>query len=204
MKEILLATNNEGKVERYRKLLTAAGVVVALHTPRELGIEEVDVVEDGKTLRENAEKKARGYLGKTSLPILANDTGFWVDGEGLVAAPKRTALGEKNETQLTQKEITRHLVEFWKGIARKHGGKVNAAWIEEFILLDPDGTIHNADSRRDVVLSDTEFGVVHVQMPVRTLYICKATNKPAAQQTDEEELLEMQPVVEALKKVLEI
>ncbi len=202
MKKIFLATNNEGKVERFRKLLAATGVAVKLHTPRDLGIEMIDVVENGKTLAENAEIKARAYFGEVSFSILANDTGFWVEGEGLVHTPKRTALGEKAEVGLTQEEIAEHLVAFWKGIAKKHGGKVDAAWIEEFVLLDPDGTLHTAESKREVVLTDTEFGEAHIQMPVRALYISKTTNKPAILHTDEEELLEMQPVTDALRKLL--
>lgn len=202
MKKIFLATNNEGKVERFRKLLAATGVVVELYTPRDLGIEAIDVVENGKTLAENAEIKARAYFGKVSFPILANDTGFWVEGEGLVHTPKRTALGKKDEAELTQEEIAGHLVEFWKGIARKHGGKVDAAWVEEFVLLDPDGALHTAESRREVILTDTEFGEAHIQMPVRALYISKTTNKPAILHTDAEELWEMQSVINALVQVL--
>lgn len=202
MKKIFLATNNEGKVERFRKLLATTGVAVKLHTPRDLGIEAIDVVENGKTLAENAEIKARAYFGEVPFSILANDTGFWVEGEGLVHTPKRTALGEKDELELTQEEIAKHLVEFWKGIARKHGGKVDAAWVEEFVLLDPDGTLHTAESKREVVLTDTEFGEAHIQMPVRALYISKTTNKPAILHTDAEELWEMQPVTDALRKLL--
>lgn len=202
MRKIFLATNNEGKAERFKKLLAATGLVVEFYTSRDFDIEVIDVVENGKTLAENAEIKARAYFGKTTLSILANDTGFWVEGEGLVSAPKRTALGEKAEADLTKEEIARYLVEFWKEIARKHGGKVDAAWVEEFVLLDPDGTLHTAESRREVILTGQEFGEAHVQMPVRALYISKITNKPAAQHTDEEELLEMQPVIDALVKVL--
>lgn len=202
MKKIFLATNNEGKVERFRKLLAATEREAELQTPRDLGIEMIEVVEDGKTLHENAEIKARAYFGKVTLPILGNDTGFWVEGEGLVHTPKRTALGEKAEADLTREEIARHLVEFWKGIAKKHGGTVDAAWVEAFVLLDPDGTLHTAESRREVILTDREFGEAHIQMPVRALYISKTTNKPAIQHTDEEELLEMQPVIDALIQVL--
>ncbi len=203
MKKVFLATNNGDKVERYRKLFASAELDVELCTPRDLGIEAIEVVEDGETLAENAEKKARAYFGKVDLPILANDTGFWVEGEGLVSAPKRAALGEKNEAELTQEEIAKHLVEFWKDIARKYGGRVNAAWVEAFVLLDPNGTLHTAKARREVILTETEFGVPHVQMAVRALYISQVTGKPAAEHTAQEELLEMQPVQDALMKILQ-
>jgi len=69
-------------------------------------------------------------------------------------------------------------------------------------LIDPSGTIHEAESRREVILTDQEFGEGHIQMPVRALYISKTTNKPAIQHSKEEELLELKPVTDALLDVL--
>lgn len=202
MKEILLASNNKGKVERFRNLVAQISADIKIYCPEDLHIEVLDTEETGKTLAENAEIKARAYFGKTDLPILSNDTGFFVEGEGLVEAPKREALGGMDEKTLTKEEIANRLLDFWKGIAKKHGGKVGAAWIEEFVLLYPDGTMKRSESRRDVILTDTEFGNGHIQMPVRALYISKTTNKPSIQHTPEEEVLELQPITDALKKIL--
>lgn len=201
-KKILLATNNEGKVERFEKLLEHAGVDVAIRLPKDFGLERINPTEDGKTLAENAEIKARAYFGKVGIPILANDTGFWVEGEGLVDAPKRTALGGDDERKLSKKQIADVLLDFWKGVARKHGGKVNAAWEEAFVLLKPDGDMLTSSSRREVILTDKVFGDPHIQMPVRCLYISKTTGKPAIQHTDQEEFFEMKPVTDALCALL--
>lgn len=201
-RKIFLATNSDGKVQRFKKLLKSTELDIELYTPKDFGLEGIDVVENGETLAENAELKARAYVGKVKFPILANDTGFWVEGEGLVHTPKRTALGSKKEEDLTKEEIAESLLEFWKGIAEKNGGRVDAAWIEEFVLLDLDGTLHTAESKREVILTDQEFGKAHIQMPVRALYISKTTNKPAIQHSEEEELQEMKPVINALSKLL--
>jgi len=201
-KKIFLATRNEGKIQRFRNLLEHTSLDIESYTPGDLHLENIEAEESGDTLAENAEIKARAYFGKVDMPILANDTGFWVEGEGLVYAPKRRALGEKNENGLTKGEIAKALLEFWKGIARKHGGEVNAALIEAFVLLDPDGRLHRAESRREVTLTDHAFGEAHIQMPVRALYISKTTNKPAIQHNKEEELLELKPVTVALSKIL--
>ena len=201
-RNILLSSNNEGKLKRFRMLLESAGMDIKIVTPREAGIKEIHIEETAETLAENAELKARAYFGKTEMPILANDTGFWVEGEGFVIAPKRIALPESNTTNLTQDEIADHMLTFWKNIATKHGSSVPAAWIESFVLLLPDGTTRVAESRRDVILTDTVFGVPHAQLPIRALYISVATGKPALSHTKEEELLEMTPVAEALKEVL--
>jgi hypothetical protein len=202
MKRILLATNNEAKVERFKKLLNQAGADIELSTPQELGIEVLSIEETGETLDENAEIKARAYLGKTNLPILSNDTGFYVEGEGLINAPKRAALGGISEQGMTKEEIANQLLSFWKNVAKKHGGKVDAAWLEAFVLLNPDGSVKRSGSRREVILTDQEFGKAHIQMPVRALYISKITSKPSIQHTYEEHVLEMKPVTDALREVL--
>ncbi len=201
-KKIFLATHNEGKIQRFKNLLEHTGLDVEIYTPKDLGLENIEAEENGKTLAENAEIKARAYFGKVDMPILANDTGFLVEGEGFVDAPKRKALAETDEKSSTKEEIAKALLEFWKGVARLHGGKVDAAWLEAFVLFDPDGKIHTAESKREVILTDQIFGEAHIQMPMRALYISKITNKPAIQHTKEEELLELKPVTDALSKVL--
>lgn len=202
MKKLFLATNNAGKVERFRNLIKNAGLETEIYTPKDFGLERINPEENGKTLAENAEIKARAYLGKVDMPIISNDTGFYVDGEGLVDAPKRVALGDANEEHLTKEQIAESLLNFWKGIATRHGGRVDAAWVEEFVLLNPDGEKLTSESRREVILTDKEFGDAHIQMPVRALYISKTTGKPAIQHTHEEEMLEMRPVIDALIKLI--
>ena len=202
MKKIILASNNQGKVERFKHLTEKAGLEVEVFTPSELGIEEIDVVEDGATLADNAEIKARAYFGKKDIPILANDTGFWLETEGFVNAPKRHALEGQDESTLSKAEIADKLLNFWKKKATDNGGEVSAAWVEAFVLLNPDGSMKTSDSRREVTLTDTVFGEPHIQMPVRALYLSKATNKPPVQHTEAGELLEMQPTVDALSSLL--
>jgi len=202
MKKVLLATNNKAKIERYENLVKIAGLSVLLETPKSVGIEIIDVVEDEKTLEGNALKKARAYFGKVEIPILSNDTGFWVDGEGLIDAPKRVALQGEDENALSIEEKGKLMAQFWKNIATKYGGKVDAAWIEAFVLIDTKGIVSTVHTKREVVLTNQEHGKTHPQFPIRALYYSKATGKPSLQQTKEEEMLEMKPIVDALKELL--
>lgn len=200
--KIFLATNNGGKIERFKNLFKQIDENIKVFTPADLNIEPIDIAENGKTLEENAKLKAEAYKGKVDMPILSNDTGFYVEGEGFVDAPKRKALGEANENILSKEEISKKLLNFWKEVASRHGGKVDAAWVEAFVVIYPNGEIKKAESRREVLLTNQEFGIPHIQMPVRALYYSKTTNKPAIQHSREEEILEMKPVINALIKVL--
>lgn len=197
--DVLIASNNSGKVERYRSLIGHTTHNVRFRTPAEVGIPPQDCEETSTTLHENAELKAHAYFGVTDLPILANDTGFWIEPEGLIDAPKRIGLAGRDEKELTQEEITAQLITFWKEKATMYGGRVNAAWREVYVLLFPDGEMRMQEVERPVILTNREHGTAHPQLPVRGLYISKASGKPALEHTPEDELLELRPIVDAFE-----
>lgn len=201
---IFLATTNPGKIARLRRLIASLDADIEARTANDMGIIPVPVSEDGKTLYANALLKAEAYVGHVAMPILGNDTGFYVEGEGFVDAPKRLALGEKNEGELSADAVDKLVLQFWKEIAAKYGGSVSAAWVESFVLLHPDGTIRHSESRREIILTDKEFAPPPSGMPIRALYLSKATGKPALLHTEEEESIEMTPITTALKVILGI
>jgi len=202
--KILLATNNNAKIERLKKLFHQIDSNIEVYSISDLGLPIVEVTEDRPTLTENAEQKAKTYLGKVDMPILGNDVGLYIEGEGFVNAPKRIALGGLDTNTLSKEEISEKMLNFWKGIATKYGGEVDAAWIDSFVLLYPDRKINRAESRREIILTNQEFGKSHLETPIRRLYYSKTTNKPVLLHTEEEEEKEMLPIVTALKKILEL
>lgn len=82
MPQLLIATENQGKIRELQELL--AGLGVELVMPRQLGL-NLNVVEDGSTYEENAGKKARAYAAASGLISLADDSGLEV--EALNGAP---------------------------------------------------------------------------------------------------------------------
>ncbi len=78
-KTLLIATKNKGKLNEFASLFAAFGVdVLSLHDRPELG----DVEEAGTTFAENALLKARTIAERTSLPVLADDSGLCVTALG--------------------------------------------------------------------------------------------------------------------------
>ena len=75
MKKLLLATNNIGKVEEIRAILTRSNL--QLLTPFEIGI-DLQVSEDGSTYAENAILKAVAFAKASGLVSLADDSGLEV------------------------------------------------------------------------------------------------------------------------------
>ena len=75
--EILIATGNKGKIREYGNLLL--DLPVTLLGPADVGLSDLDVVEDGETFEDNAKIKARAYAEASGKLTLADDSGLCVD-----------------------------------------------------------------------------------------------------------------------------
>lgn len=79
MKEIVLATNNKGKVKEYEEMLSPLGyrILLCKDFPNYIEPEE-----NGTTYAENAYTKAKALRALTQLPVLADDSGLEVNALG--------------------------------------------------------------------------------------------------------------------------
>ena len=75
IKEILLATNNQGKVKEMKAILSDLGIEV--YSLKDKGI-DIDVEEDGKTFEENAIKKAKEIASVSGMITVSDDSGLEV------------------------------------------------------------------------------------------------------------------------------
>jgi XTP/dITP diphosphohydrolase len=86
--EILVATQNVGKMAEYQDLL--GGLPVTLLSLADIDLGEMDVAETGHSFEENAMLKARAYADASQRPTLADDSGLCVDaldgGPGIYSA----------------------------------------------------------------------------------------------------------------------
>ena len=73
---LLIATNNKGKVKELQDLLKDTGI--AFVTPMQIDL-DLDVIEDGQTYAENANKKAVAFARASGLISLADDSGLEVN-----------------------------------------------------------------------------------------------------------------------------
>lgn len=79
MKKLVLATKNKDKIKEIKKIFEILGCtkIEILEMKNFENVPEVE--EDGKTLKENAIKKAKVVGNHIGLPTLAEDTGLFVD-----------------------------------------------------------------------------------------------------------------------------
>ncbi len=77
MKKILLGTSNMNKLREVKEILEPLGYEII--SMKDVGLGDLDVVEDGDTFEANALKKAREIALAAKLPVLADDSGLAVD-----------------------------------------------------------------------------------------------------------------------------
>ena len=79
MPEILIATNNKGKLVEIKSLL--ANTNLQVRSPADLGV-NIDVIEDGSTYQENAALKSKAFADASGMVVLADDSGLEVEALG--------------------------------------------------------------------------------------------------------------------------
>ncbi|MBI3333915.1 hypothetical protein HYZ97_00295 [Candidatus Pacearchaeota archaeon] len=204
MHEVVFASNNQAKLKRMQMLISSAGAPFVLLTPQDIGIQKFDVEEDGKTLRENAMKKARILSALTPLPILTDDSGFFIAGAEIdPVMVKRNALQEISEKSLSVKEIAEKMLQYYQNLASSYGGKVDAEWRTCLYLLTPvpERNGFYEEAVRPCFLTNTPKGTMDPYFPLRPLYISKTTGKYVLEQNEQEEQVELRPITEALVRL---
>lgn len=77
MKEIVVASTNEGKIKEIKAMLHDIGIQVL--SLKDVFDEDVDIEETGKTFQENALIKAQTICNMIHKPVLADDSGLEVN-----------------------------------------------------------------------------------------------------------------------------
>lgn len=77
MKRIIVSSSNKHKIDEIKKILK--GLKIEVLSKDEVGLEKIEVEEDGTTLEENAMKKAKELSNNIEGIIIADDTGLFVD-----------------------------------------------------------------------------------------------------------------------------
>lgn len=73
--KFLLGTRNKGKLREIKDIL---GKEIEVYTPLDLSL-NLDIIEDGETLKDNAEKKAEAFREVSGFCSFGEDTGLFVN-----------------------------------------------------------------------------------------------------------------------------
>src|SRR5690606_10937468 len=139
MPDLLIATNNAGKVRELRALL--AGLPeLRLVTPADLGL-ALDPDETGSTYADNAAIKAHAFAQAAGLPALADDSGLEV--AGWTVAPGVHSAGYSPQPGANDADRRQYLLQQLAALGQPQPW--TARFVSVVCLAFPDGTANFAE-----------------------------------------------------------
>lgn len=113
--KILAATNNTGKIKEIKEILENYEVV----SLKDINL-EIEVIEDGKTFKENAIKKASEIYNKTKIPCIADDSGIEIEEyNGWPGVLTARFLGEEKATNEYSRQRNEYILEKMKDLPKE-------------------------------------------------------------------------------------
>lgn len=144
--QLVFASNNINKLEQVKLLLDNDRVLM----PKDVGIEGFDVIEDGKTLKENAFKKANELYKLTKKKVFSDDTGLFVSAldnrPGIYA---HRYAGENASDKDNRDKLLKELSD---------KDNRDAYFLTVICFIDEDGRDYYFEGRLDGKISETELG----------------------------------------------
>lgn len=180
MKEILFATGNASKVERFNEKLLEKGIV--LKSLKDLDI-SLDIDENGKTAIENATIKAKAYYEATKMTTMAMDDTMYIEG---IPEDKQPGVFVRrvNGKRLNDEEM----IEYYTNLVKTYGkeGKLNTKWILGMVIIK-DGEIYTyTDVTSEYYLVDTPAKDMREGYPLSSILVNKKANKYDIYLTEED------------------
>lgn len=176
--KIILATRNQSKADQIKNLF--AGYIFDIKTLAEIGIEG-EAIENGKTLKDNALKKARfafEHSGRQNW-IMADDTGLFIDA--LNGDPGVKSARWAGETATTE-QIMNYCLK------RLKGTKDRSATFETVVaIVTPSGNEHFFSGKVVGQLLEAPRVKFQPDMPYSGLFVPEGTNQCLAEMTIEDE-----------------
>lgn len=171
MKEILFATGNESKVNRFKEKLLEKGIL--LKSLKDINI-NLEVEKNGKTAIENAEIKAKAYYDATKMTTMAMDDTMYIDN---IPEDKQPGVFVRrvNGKRLNDEEM----IEYYTNLVKTYGkdGKLNTKWILGMAIIK-DGKISTyTDITSEYYLVDTPAKDMKEGYPLSSILVNKEVNK---------------------------
>lgn len=180
-KQILLGTTNQAKILMIRTALEPLAVNTL--TLQDLKI-TLTVDEDGRSTKENAEKKARAYFDAANIPVLTNDGGLHIEKFPKGQQPGtfvRRIQGATNPV-VTEEEIVRH----YQSELQKVGGESLATWEGSIALALSNQKVVAHTFSFQTIMTSRRQGIISSGSPLDVLTIEPVSGKYYAEMTWEE------------------
>ena len=165
MKKILIATGNNAKLKDIKEFLKDLDLEIL--SLKNLNLVQ-DVKEDGKTYKENSEKKALHFAKLTNLPTIADDGGIEIDVLG----------GKPGVDSKYWAEDDNAIIEKLREIARKLSNNNRRAVFKVVISFAlPNGKVFSVEDETEGIITKKEHERRVAGFPYRSFFYLPEINK---------------------------
>mgnify|MGYP002516973076 FL=1 len=180
MKELLFATGNASKFDRFSEKLLKKGIL--LKSLKDINI-NIDVEENGKTAIENAIIKAKVYYEATKMTTVAMDDTMYIDD---IPENKQPGVFVRrvNGKRLNDEEM----IEYYTNLAKIYGkdGKLNTKWILGMAIIKNGNISTYTGITDEYYLVDKPAKEIKEGYPLSSILINKKVNKYDIYLTEED------------------
>lgn len=180
MKKVLFATGNESKAERFKDGLLRNGIEII--TIKDID-EDIEVLEDGKDVIENALIKARAYAKGLDMPVFAMDDSLYIDN---IPDDKQPGLYVRrvNGKRLSDEDM----LTYYSNLAHEYGedGKLTCRWVYGIAVINNGVESTYTWNKDDFYIVDKPSDKIDPGYPLNTISINKKLNKYFTDMTKED------------------
>lgn len=183
MKQVLFATGNRSKKERFKEGLLKNNIEIL--TINDIDI-DIEVEENGKNAIENALIKARAYASVLDIPVFAMDDNLYIEG---VPDEKQPGMFVRrvNGKRLNDDEM----IEYYSSLAHEFGenGRLTCRWVYGIAVVNNKVESTYTWSKEDFYIVDKPAEKRNPDYPLNSISINKKLNKYFIDITDEDKKL---------------
>lgn len=184
MKQLLFATSNQSKLDRFKQGLLENDI--ELLSLKDLNI-NVEVNENGKTAIENALIKARAYYNETHIPVMGMDDTLYLEGVPENKQPGLFVRRVGGKT-LTDEEMIEH----YTGLVKQYGknGKLNCKWVYGLAVINEKGEENTYTwSKGNFYMVEEPSNIINKGYPLNSISKYKDLDKYFTDITEEDKEL---------------
>ena len=171
--EVLIATKNEAKIKKYSTMLEVLGI--DYKTLKDFD-NNIDVIENGNTPKENSIIKAKAYYKTFNMPILADDSGLILDKLPQDKQPGVFVRRHEGK-ELSDEEI----IELYSKEIEEVGGETTGGFIIAITIIDENGKVHTNEVKHNRLFVSNPCKERNPGYPMNSLIYNKETGEYLAQ-----------------------
>ena len=181
MKELIFATGNKSKIDRFYDKLKEQGVEL-------IGIKDLNIKleaeENGKNEIENATIKAEECYKKTKKASLGMDDALYLEGVPEDRQPGQF-VRRVNGKELSDEEMIEHYIDLVNEFGKE--GKLDAKWVYGMCLINEKGEKHTYTwTKENFYMVNTRSDVINERYPLNSISKYKGIDKYFTDVTEED------------------